>query len=81
MNKDENLKPNAKVIDFEKPSYKVSEYVENNFYGKFEIEPLERGFGTTMGNALRRVLLSMCDMQRAQPHAYKAHNNRSDHHD
>lgn len=58
MNKDENLKPNAKVIDFEKPSYKVSEYVENNFYGKFEIEPLERGFGTTMGNALRRVLLS-----------------------
>ena len=58
MNKDENLKSNAKVIDFEKPSYKVSEYVENNFYGKFEIEPLERGFGTTMGNALRRVLLS-----------------------
>lgn len=58
MNKDENLKSNAKVIDFEKPSYKVAEYVENNFYGKFEIEPLERGFGTTMGNALRRVLLS-----------------------
>ena len=58
MNKDENLKSNAKVIDFEKPNYKVSEYVENNFYGKFEIEPLERGFGTTMGNALRRVLLS-----------------------
>ena len=58
MNKDENLKPNAKVIDFEKPSYKVADYVENNFYGKFEIEPLERGFATTMGNALRRVLLS-----------------------
>ena len=58
MNKDENLKSDAKVIDFEKPSYKVSEYVEDNFYGKFEMEPLERGFGTTMGNALRRVLLS-----------------------
>lgn len=57
MNK-EDVKQGAKVIDFEKPSYKVSEYVENNFYGKFEIEPLERGFGTTMGNALRRVLLS-----------------------
>ena len=57
MNKDE-VKQGAKIIDFEKPSYKVSEYVENNFYGKFEIEPLERGFGTTMGNALRRVLLS-----------------------
>ena len=58
MNKDETIKSNAKVIDFEKPNYKVAEYVENNFYGKFEIEPLERGFGTTMGNALRRVLLS-----------------------
>ena len=57
MNKDE-IKQGAKVIDFEKPNYKVSEYVENSFYGKFEIEPLERGFGTTMGNALRRVLLS-----------------------
>ena len=46
------------MLQFEKPNYKVSEYVEDNFYGKFEIEPLERGFGTTMGNALRRVLLS-----------------------
>jgi len=55
--KDEEKK-GAKVINFEKPDYKVSEYVESNFYGKFEIEPLERGFGTTMGNALRRVLLS-----------------------
>ena len=45
-------------IKFEKPDYKVSEYVENNFYGKFELEPLERGFGTTIGNALRRVMLS-----------------------
>ena len=45
-------------IDFEKPNYNVAEYVENNFYGKFEIEPLERGFGNTIGNALRRVLLS-----------------------
>lgn len=57
MNKEE-MKANAKVIDFEKPNYNVAEYIENNFYGKFEIEPLERGFGTTMGNALRRVLLS-----------------------
>ncbi len=46
------------VIPFEKPVYKVTDYVENNFYGKFEIEPLERGFGNTIGNALRRVLLS-----------------------
>ena len=46
------------MIKFEKPQYKVSEYVENNNYGKFELEPLERGFGTTIGNALRRVMLS-----------------------
>ena len=52
------VKGSSQIIEFEKPNYKVSEYVENNFYGKFEVEPLERGFGTTMGNALRRVLLS-----------------------
>jgi DNA-directed RNA polymerase subunit alpha len=46
------------VIKFEKPIFKVTEYVENRNYGKFEIEPLERGFGTTLGNALRRVMLS-----------------------
>ena len=46
------------MIKFEKPIFKVSEYVENRNYGKFEIEPLERGFGTTLGNALRRVMLS-----------------------
>lgn len=46
------------MLKFEKPDYKVTEYIENNHYGKFEIEPLERGFGTTLGNALRRVMLS-----------------------
>ena len=46
------------MIEFEKPVYKITDYVENNFYGKFELEPLERGFGTTLGNALRRVMLS-----------------------
>lgn len=45
-------------LDFEKPEYKIKEYNESNFYGKFELEPLERGFGTTIGNALRRVMLS-----------------------
>ena len=44
--------------EFEKPVYKITDYVESNFYGKFELEPLERGFGTTLGNALRRVMLS-----------------------
>lgn len=46
------------TIPFEKPVYKVVDYTESNFYGKFELEPLERGFGNTIGNALRRVLLS-----------------------
>lgn len=46
------------MIKFEKPEFKVLEYVENRNYGKFEVEPLERGFGTTLGNALRRVMLS-----------------------
>ena len=46
------------MIEFKKPNYKITDYVESNFYGKFELEPLERGFGTTLGNALRRVMLS-----------------------
>ncbi len=45
-------------MNFEKPEYKITEYVESKHYGKFELEPLERGFGTTLGNALRRVMLS-----------------------
>lgn len=46
------------MIQFEKPIYKIVENIESNFYGKFELEPLERGFGNTLGNALRRVMLS-----------------------
>ena len=45
-------------LNFEKTVFKITEYVENSNYGKFELEPLERGFGTTIGNALRRVMLS-----------------------
>lgn len=45
-------------MNFEKPEYKITEYVESKNYGKFELEPLERGFGTTIGTALRRVMLS-----------------------
>ncbi|MBO4919397.1 MAG: DNA-directed RNA polymerase subunit alpha [Erysipelotrichaceae bacterium] len=43
---------------FERPKFKVSEYVESENYGRFVISPLERGFGTTLGNALRRTMLS-----------------------
>ena len=46
------------MIQFEKPNYKITDYVEKNNYGRFELEPLERGFGNTIGNALRRVMLS-----------------------
>ena len=45
-------------MNFEKPEYKITEYDQSKNYGKFELEPLERGFGYTIGNALRRVMLS-----------------------
>lgn len=44
------------MIEFEKPNiYKIE---EDSNYGKFVVEPLERGYGTTLGNSLRRILLS-----------------------
>ncbi len=43
---------------FKKPEFKIDEYSVEENRGKFVVEPLERGFGTTLGNALRRVLLS-----------------------
>ncbi|MDN6069953.1 MAG: DNA-directed RNA polymerase subunit alpha [Lactococcus plantarum] len=44
------------MIEFEKP--KITKFDEENVYGKFVVEPLERGYGTTLGNSLRRILLS-----------------------
>jgi DNA-directed RNA polymerase subunit alpha len=45
------------VIEIEKPT--INKYIdEDGNYGKFVVEPLERGYGTTLGNALRRILLS-----------------------
>ncbi len=46
------------MIKFEKPEYKITEYANDSHYGEFVLEPLERGFGTTIGNALRRIMLS-----------------------
>jgi DNA-directed RNA polymerase subunit alpha len=46
------------MIEIEKPKVENVEISENGTYGKFVVEPLERGFGTTLGNSLRRVLLS-----------------------
>ena len=46
------------MIEIEKPRFVTKELSEDGSYGKFVLEPLERGFGTTLGNSLRRVLLS-----------------------
>ena len=46
------------MIGIDKPSVEVLELSEDGTYGKFTMEPLERGYGTTIGNSLRRVLLS-----------------------
>lgn len=46
------------MIEIEKPNIETVELQEDNKFGKFVIEPLERGYGTTLGNSLRRVLLS-----------------------
>lgn len=46
------------MIEIEKPKIECLEMSENNTYGKFVVEPLERGYGTTLGNSLRRILLS-----------------------
>ena len=46
------------MIGIDKPSVDVLELSEDGTYGKFTMEPLERGYGTTIGNSLRRVLLS-----------------------
>ena len=46
------------MVEFEKPRIEILELSDDESYGKFTVEPLERGFGTTLGNSLRRVLLS-----------------------
>jgi DNA-directed RNA polymerase subunit alpha len=46
------------VFDFEKPNIEIAEISEDKKYGRFVVEPLERGYGTTLGNSLRRIMLS-----------------------
>ena len=46
------------MIEIEKPKIETEELSADGRYGKFVVEPLERGFGNTLGNSLRRVLLS-----------------------
>ena len=46
------------MIEIEKPNITLNEKNDDNTYGKIVVEPLERGYGTTIGNSLRRILLS-----------------------
>lgn len=46
------------MIEIEKPRIETVDLAADGSYGKFVVEPLERGFGTTLGNSMRRVLLS-----------------------
>ena len=46
------------MIEIEKPRISIAEIADDGTYGKFIVEPLERGFGNTLGNSLRRILLS-----------------------
>ena len=46
------------MVEIEKPRIECVENPGDNTYGKYVVEPLERGYGTTLGNSLRRILLS-----------------------
>ena len=46
------------MFDFEKPKIEIAEISDDKRYGRFVVEPLERGYGTTLGNSLRRIMLS-----------------------
>ena len=46
------------MLDFKQPVIEIAEISEDNKFGRFVVEPLERGYGTTLGNSLRRIMLS-----------------------
>ena len=46
------------MLEFEKPKIDIVELSNNGKYGRFVVEPLERGYGITLGNSLRRIMLS-----------------------
>ena len=51
------------MIEMEKPNIECVEMSDDGRYGKFVVSPLERGYGTTLGNSLRRILLSSLLLQ------------------
>ena len=44
------------MFDFNKPKIEITEISDDKKYGRFVVEPLERGYGTTLGNSLRRIM-------------------------
>ena len=52
------------MVEIEKPRIECLENLEDSSYGKYVVEPLERGYGTTLGNSLRRILLSSRSISR-----------------
>ena len=46
------------MLNFENPNIEIAEISEDKKYGRFVVEPLERGYGITLGNSLRRIMLS-----------------------
>ena len=55
------------MFDFNKPNIEITDVSEDKKYGRFVVEPLERGYGTTLGNSLRRIMLSLFRVLRSVP--------------
>ena len=47
------------MFDFNKPKIEITEISDDKKYGRFVVEPLERGYGITLGNSLRRIMLNL----------------------
>ena len=63
----EMMKEGNCMIEIEKPQIECIETPGDATYGKYVVEPLERGYGTTLGNALRRIMLPLCLAPRRSP--------------
>ena len=58
------------MFDFNKPNIEIAEISDDKKYGRFVVEPLERGYGTTLGNSLRRIMLSSLQSARLKSTEY-----------
>ena len=65
--RNEKMKEGNCMIEIEKPQIECIEDSANSSYGKYVVEPLERGYGITLGNALRRIMLSSLPGTAATP--------------